>query len=354
MSAFKAFVAALLLFAGAAAAQDSTASSYKIVSRIAGPDGGWDLLDVDSVRGRLYVARTGGVMAVDLATSTVTADLVKGSQGHGALVIPGTSQVIATNGANGTAVIFEGATGQIIATLTVGTKPDAIAFDPATKTIWVMNPGSGDISVIDPVAAKVIDTVAVEGSLELAAADGEGRLYVNVEDKNDVAVIDTRSRKLIERFALAGCDGPTGVAYAPDAKLILSACKNGVAKIMAADGHEVARLAVGARPDGALYDVNRHLAFVPSGGDGTLSIISLSPSPKVVGVVATAKGARTAALDTSTGRIYLPSAQFALPAGNTRPSVIPGSFEILVVAPVANLHRVESGAIDPISSVIGQ
>jgi len=339
LSAFKAFVAALsvLLFAGPAAAQDSTASSYKIVSRIAGPDGGWDLLDVDSVRGRLYVARRGGVMAVDLATSAVTTDLVKGSQGHGALVIPGTSRVIATNGGNGTAVMFEGATGQIIATLTVGTKPDAIAFDPATKTIWVMNPGSGDISVIDPVAAKVIDTVTVEGSLELAAADGEGRLYVNVEDKNDLAVIDTRSRKLIERFALASCDGPTGLAYAPDVKLILSACKNGVAKITAADGHEVARLAVGPRPDGALYDIDRHLAFVPSGGDGTLSIISLSPIPKVIGVVATAKGARTAALDTSTGRIYLPSAKFASPVGNARPSVIPGSFEILVVAPVPSL-----------------
>ena len=168
-------------------------------------------------------------MAVDLATNTVTPNLVKSLQGHAALAIPGTSQVISTNGGNGTAAIFEGTTGQITATLTVGTKPDAIAFDPATKTIWVMNPGSGDISVIDPVAAKVIDTVAVGGSLELGAADGEGRLYVNVEGKNDVAVIDTRSRKLITRFALADCDGPTGLAYAPDAKLILSACKNGVA-----------------------------------------------------------------------------------------------------------------------------
>ncbi len=339
LSIFKAFVAvlSLFLFARAAAAQNLSASSYKIVSRIAGPDGGWDLLDVDSERGRLYVARSSGVMAVDLATNTVTPNLVKSLQGHAALAIPGTSQVISTNGGNGTAAIFEGTTGQITATLTVGTKPDAIAFDPATKTIWVMNPGSGDISVIDPVAAKVIDTVAVGGSLELGAADGEGRLYVNVEDKNDVAVIDTRSRKLITRFALAGCDGPTGLAYAPDAKLILSACKNGVAKITAADGHEVASLTVGARPDGALYDLKRHLAFVPSGGDGTLSIISLTPTPKIIGQVATAKGARTAALDAATGRIYLPSAQYAQPVGTARPSAIPGSFEVLVVAPVANL-----------------
>ena len=339
MSIFKALVAVLsvFLFASAAAGQNVSAPSYKIVSRIAGPDGGWDLLDVDSVRGRLYVARSGGVMAVDLATNTVTPDLVKSLRGHAALAIPGTSQVISTNGGNGTAVIFEGATGRIVATLAVGSKPDALAFDPATNTVWVMNPGSGDISVIDPVAAKVTDTVAVGGSLELAAADGEGRLYVNVEDKNDVAVIDTRSRKLVTRFPLPGCDGPTGLAYIPDAKLILSACKNGVAKFTAADGHEVATLSVGARPDGALYDQKRHLAFVPSGGDGTLSIISLSPTPKVIGKVATAKGARTAALDAATGRIYLPSAQYAPPVGNARPSAIPGSFGLLVVAPVANL-----------------
>jgi YVTN family beta-propeller protein len=324
---------AVLLFASAANAENSPASSYRIVSRIAGPDGGWDLLDVDSERGRLYVARSDGIMAVDLATGMVTADLVKSVRGHAALAVPGTSIVISTNGGNGTATIFEGATGHILATLPVGTKPDAIAFDPATKTVWVMNADSGDISVVDPLAGKVIDTVAVGGSLELGAADGEGRLYVNVEDKNDVAVIDTRSRKLITRFPLTGCDGPTGLAYAPDVKLILSACKNGVAKFTAPDGHEVASLAVGPRPDGALYDLKRHLAFVPSGGDGTLSIISLLPTPKVIGQVATAKGARTAALDPKTGRIYLPSAQYAPAVGGARPAAISGSFAVLVLAP---------------------
>ncbi len=332
MSALKAFAIALPVLLPAAA-QSAPPSPYHAVSRIAGPDGGWDLLDVDSARHRLYVARSGGVMAVDLSTGAVTPDLVKSTHGHGVLAIPDSSYVISTNGGAGTATLFEGTTGQVIAMLSVGTNPDAIAFDPATKTVWVMNAGSGDISVIDPSAAKVIGAVTIGGDLELGVADGEGRLYVNVKDKKEVAVIGTRERKLIASYPLPGCEGPTGIAYASDVKLILSACANGVAKIISADGHDVASLSVGARPDGALYDAQRRLAFVPSGGDGTLSIIRLSPVPTVIGQVATAKGARTAALDALTGRIYLPSAHFAPAVGKARPAAIPGSFEVLVVAP---------------------
>ncbi len=319
--------------AGAAAAK-TPVPAYSVAARIAGPDGGWDLLGVDPASQRLYVARSGGVMAVDLATGKVTPDLVKSARGHGALPIPGTGLVISTNGGSGAATLFEGTTGKVIADIPVGKNPDAIAYDPATKTVWVMNPGSQDISVIDPSTARVIDTVAVPGSLELGVADGKGRMFVNVEDKNEVVVLDTRARKIVRRFALKGCDGPTGIAYTPDSKLILSACANGVAIVSEPDGDLVASLKVGPRPDGAVYDERRHLAFVPSGGDGTLSIIRLDAKAEVVAIVPTAKGARTAALDSTTGRIYLPSAQYGPPpAAGGRPSMIPGSFSVIVVEP---------------------
>jgi DNA-binding beta-propeller fold protein YncE len=328
-------LAILALTAAPVSAKPAPAPIYQVVERIAGPDGGWDLLSVDSGAHRLYVARTNGVMAVELATGKVTPDLVASSRGHDVVPIPGNNIVIASNGAANTVTLFNGQTGEIFATLSVGTKPDAMAWDALTKTVWVMTPGSGDISVVDPVAKKIVATVPVGGSLELAASDGRGRLYVNVEDRNEVAVIDTRTRKVISRFPLKGCDGPTGIAYAPDAKLILSACANGVAIISAPDGHQVASLKVGAGPDGALYDAQRHLAFVPSGGDGTLSIIRLSSKPVVVAVVPTAKGARTAALDPSTGRVYLPSAQYFPATGTGRPPMVPDSFQILVVAPTS-------------------
>lgn len=271
-------------------------------------------------------------MAVDLKSGRITPDLVPSQHGHDAMAIPGTTRVISTNGDANTAVVFEGATGRVVATLPVGKKPDAIAYDPATRTAWVMNANSGDASVVDVATSKVVATVDIGGSLELGVADGAGRLYVNVEDKNEVAVLDTRARRVLTRFPLKGCDGPTGIAYAPDARLIVSACANGVAVVSAPDGRAVASLTIGARPDGAAYDVKRRVVLIPSGGDGTLAVIRLTPTPTVVARIPTAKGARTIALDPTTGRVYLPSARFAPPVGTARPAALPGSFEVLVVS----------------------
>ncbi|CAN5188421.1 hypothetical protein BH09PSE2_BH09PSE2_25420 [soil metagenome] len=321
-------VLALTLAAAAAA------PTYTVTDRIAGPDGGWDLAAV--ANGRLYVARSKAVMSVDLATKAMTPSLVPLSGGHGILAIPGGDLVLATSGGLGTATLFKGATGEIVATIPVGKNPDAMTWDPATKTAWVFNPGSHDASVIDPVAAKVIDTVAIPGARELGAADGKGRIYLNVEDKNEVAVIDTRARKLLSTFPLAGCDGPTGIAYSLKAKMIVSACGNGVAIVSAPDGKQVATLKIGPRPDGAAFDEQRGRVLIPTGGDGALSVIRLSPKPEVLSVAPTAKSARTIALDPATGVAYLPSAQYGpAPAAGGRAPLLPGTFAVLVVGPAS-------------------
>lgn len=318
---------ALTLLAGAAA------PGYAVTDRIAGPDGGWDLAAVDPVAHRLYVARSQAVMAVDLTTGEVTAVLAPVKGGHGVLPIPGTNRVIASNGALGTATLFEGDTGKIVATIAVGKNPDAITYDPATRTVWVFNPGSHEASVIDPATAAVVATVPIAGSLELGAADGQGRLYVNVEDKNEIAVIDTRARTVIAHYPLRGCDGPTGIAYSAKARLIVSAC-DGLAKVTAPDGHEVASLKIGPHPDGAVLDETRGRVLIPTGGDGMLSVIRLSPKPEVIATIPTAKGARTAAIDPQTGVVYLPSARYGpAPAGGGRAPILPGSFAVLVVTP---------------------
>jgi len=322
-------VAALLLAAFAA----SGAPTYRVVDQIKGPDGGWDILSVDPVAHRLYLVRRDSVTAVDLKSGTVADKLAPAEGGHSALAIPGTSEVLVTNGTANTATIIDGRTGELRATIPTGKKPDGATWDPATRTIWVMTPGDGSISVINPTTAKVVATVPVGGSLEFGASDGHGKLYVNVEDRNDVAVIDTRTRKLLRRESLPGCAGPTGIAYDPATKETLSACANGLAVVLSATGKPVASLTIGKRPDGAAFDERRHVALVPSGADGTLSIIRLSPNPAVIGTVQTAKSARTIALDPSTGRAYLPATDLQPPVGNERPKAVPGSFRIIVVAP---------------------
>jgi YVTN family beta-propeller protein len=321
---------ASLVLAGSAAA---AVPSYSVVGAYKAADGGWDILSVDPVAHRLYVARRDSVTAVDLASGTVTDKLAPTDGGHSALAIPGTGDVLVTNGTANTATIIDGHTGQLRATIPTGKKPDAATYDPATRTVWVMTPGDGNISVVDPASAKVVATVAIGGSLEFGAADGHGKLYVNVEDKNEVAVVDTRARKLIRREPLPGCDGPTGIAFDPATRETLSACANGVAVVLSATGKPVASLTIGKRPDGAAFDARRHVALVPSGADGTLSIIELSPKPRVVATVQSAKSARTIALDPSTGRAYLPATDLLPPVGNERPKAVPGTFRILVIAP---------------------
>jgi YVTN family beta-propeller protein len=323
----------LVLLTAISARGPAAESHYKIVAQLPAGDGGWDLLSVDPADQRLYIAHGDGVTAVDLRTGKATDKIVPGRRVHAALAIPGTHDVISTNGETNDATLFDGRTGRVRATIATGTKPDAAAYDPATRTVWIMNPGSEDVTVVDPSSGKVLATVPVGGSLELGAATGSGRLYVNVEDKNEVAVIDTYKRRVLNRFPLQGCDGPTGIAYDPASRELISACANGVAIISAPDGRQIARLPIGKGADGAVFDAKRHIALVPAGRDGNLTLIRLQPVPKVVGQIATAVSARTIALDPVTGRAYLPSATLAPPVGNERPKPVPGSFRVLVVAP---------------------
>jgi len=330
--AMRAFLAAICLSAIAAA--PAPGPNYHVVARLQAGDGGWDILSVDPVDQRLYIGRPDGVTAIDLRTGKATDRIVPGQRVHSALVIPGTHEVVSTNGESNTALLFDGRTGKLRATIPTGKKPDAAAWDPATKTLWIMDPGSGEATVVDVRSAKVLATVPVGGSLEFAAADGKGRMYVNVEDRNEVAVIDTKARKVVSRFPLKGCEGPTGIAYDPAAREIFSACgENAVAIVSAPDGREIASLPIGKGADGAAFDAKRNLALVPAGRDGNLTLIRMGMVPKVVEQVPTAVSARTIALDPSTGRAYLPSATLETAPAGQRPKPVPGSFRVLVVSP---------------------
>lgn len=316
------------------AAPAPAAPHYHVIAQLPAGDGGWDIVSVDPVDQRVYIGRADGVTAIDLKTGKATDRIVPGQRVHAALAIPETHEVISTNGEANNATLFDGRTGKVRATIPTGKKPDAAAYDPATRTLWIMDPGSGEATVVDPVSAKVLTTVEIGGSLEFAEADGKGRMYVNVEDKNEVVVLDTKARKVVTRFPLAGCDGPSGIAYDGVAAEIVSACSNGVAIVSSPMGKEIAKLTIGKGADGAAYDPKRQLVLIPAGRDGNLTVIRLKPTPRVVEQVQTALSARTIGLDPTTGRAYLPSAKLVPPAAaGQRPTPIPGTFKVLVVAP---------------------
>jgi YVTN family beta-propeller protein len=318
-----------IVLSSAAVAQ----TDYHVVSELPAGDGGWDLLSVSSADQRVYVAHGDRVTAFDLRTGKATDKIVAGQRVHAALAIPGTHEVLSTNGETNNAYLFDGRTGRIRATIATGTKPDAAAYDSATRTVWIMNPGSGDVTVVNPVSAKVLATIPVGGSLELGASDGSGKMYINIEDKNEVAVLDTRTHKLVQRFPLDGCDGPTGIAVDPRAREIVSACANGVAIVSAPDGRKIAALPIGKGADGAAFDPKRGVVLIPAGRDGNITILRLGTKPAVLGRVVTATSARTIAIDPSTGRAYLPADTLAPAPTGERPKPVPGTFRVLVVGP---------------------
>ncbi|HEY2661835.1 MAG TPA: hypothetical protein VGI79_19095 [Caulobacteraceae bacterium] len=317
-----------------AAAQ--TAPAYSVTGHIKAPDGGYDYTSFDPVHRRVYVSRAGGVLAFDVDAGTVNGHLADAQRSHEVLPLADGAQLLITDSGSNSAHLVDAVSGKRLAEIPTGQKPDAALLDPASGLALVMNGHSGDVTLIDPVAQKAVGSIAVGGALEFGVADGAGKAFVNIEDQNRVAVLDIRARQVIARYALAGCDGPTGLAYAADAGVLIAACANKTAKVIrAADGKDLATLAIGAGPDAVIYDAARKLAFIPCGRDGILEVIAVRGAGDVaiVQTLKTQAGARTGALDPKTGAIYFPTAHFVAAAGAAKPAAAPGTFELLIVSP---------------------
>lgn len=332
------WLAATLVAAGTLApcAQAAPNGDYRIVDRIAGPDGGWDFANVDAAGNRLYVAHGDAVMTVDLASRTARS-LATARHAHQVLPIPGTDEIFETDGDTGLTRFLSARNGAVIAEVPTGAKPDAAFFDAVTGLVVVMNAGDGTLALIDPKSHRLAGKITVGGGLEFGVADGKGGAFVNIEDRNALVAVDLRTRRVTKTIALTGCEGPTGLALIGHGTRLISACANHVVVVTDPQtGKVLASLPIGADPDAVLVDEARQRAFIPCGGDGTLAVLDISDADhiRLLGSVATQVGAKTGALDPRDGRIYLPTATLAPPEpGAHRGKPIPGSFVILVLAP---------------------
>jgi hypothetical protein len=313
------------------------APDYAIVGRIAGADAGWDYASLDPLRGRLYVARTNAVMAVDLAAHAVTEALAPANGAHSAFAIDQGRTVVETDGRTGLTRFIDAATGKVETEIATGQKPDAALYEPVSGRVVVMSPGSNTVTEIDAKTRRIVVTFTLAGGLEAGADDGKGHVWVNLEDAGGIAEIDAVAGKVLRTITLPGCEGPTGLALVAGGSRAISACDNGVATVTdTQSGKVVATLAIDKGPDTVLADEARHRAFIPCGGSGTLIELSTAnpDAIAVTGRIATQTSARTGALDPRDGRIYLPAATFGPPApGERRGKLIPGSFVVLVLAP---------------------
>ena len=307
MNRRSAFALALALIAAPAGASDNT--HFGVTREFAGPEGSYDYISVDDATGRVFVGREFGVMRLDPATGA-TETLLARAGVAAVLPIPGTRLMLSTNGPLNNATLFDRDSGKVISDIATGQEPDGAYYDVGSHLAFVMNGGSGDISVIDIARARPLATIAVGGTPEGATSDGKGRLFVNVEEMPGIVVIDIARQKIIGRYALADCEEPTGIAFDPVSGTLITACKNGVARLVdAAAGRDRGKLPIGQRADGSVFDPASRTGFIPC-LDGTLTIYRLDARGKarVTQVLRTREGARTAAYDAARGKLYLPYA----------------------------------------------
>lgn len=327
-----ALTAAAAATVGAAAA---SAPTYVAGRQIAGPDGGWDYAKVDPETRKLYVAHGDVVTEIDLANGDAVRSFGAIAKAHAVVPLPG-GRLLVTSAHDNTARLFDTKSGRETARIAVGDDPDAAFYDAATGHAVVMNAKGGTVSVIDVATRAVVRTITLKPGLEYGVLASGDRLFVNNEDANEIETANLATGKVGPTIALAGCQGPTGLALDDKTDRLISACANGKAAMVDAKAQRlVSLLTIGAGPDAAIIDANRRLAFIPCGKDGVLDVIALDApgGAKIVATVKTEPGARTGALDPSDGSLYLPTARFAPPVAGSRPAALPGTFHILAVSP---------------------
>jgi DNA-binding beta-propeller fold protein YncE len=327
------------LFVAVCAFAASSPGYHIVKSFKLGGDGGWDYLTLDNSSHRLYISRATRVMVMDTESGKQVGEISDTPGVHGVALVPALDRGFVSNGREGTVSIFDIKTLKTLSKVKVGENPDAILFDPATQQVMTFNGRSHDASVLDAKQGKVVGTIKLDGKPEFAVSDEKGQVFVNIEDKNEIAALDARKLEVKAHWPMAGCEEPTGLAMDREHRRLFAGCDKVMAIVDADNGNELAKLPICDGVDGTAYDPERKLAFA-SCHDGKLTVIR-EESPYKFSVAETAttqEGARTLTLDPKTHEIYTVTARFgvrpARTAGNPNPrsSIMPDSFVVLVLS----------------------
>ncbi|MBF0562631.1 MAG: YncE family protein [Alphaproteobacteria bacterium] len=302
----------------------------------------WDYLTFDAKEQRLFVTRGERVDVLDTNSGKVIGSIADLKGVHGVALAPELNRGYISDGSANSVVVFDLATLKPVGTIPVGTKPDAIVYDESTRRVFVANGGSGDLTAIDATTGMVVGSVELGGKPEFAVVNGNGQLFVNVEDRSQLIAVDTANLTIVVRYDLApSCVSPTGLAIDIAQSRLFAVCRNKVMVVVdVGTGKIRSALPIGDASDAAIFDPESKLAF-SSNGDGTLTVVDARAADhcEVAGTIATAPTARTMALAPTTHRIYLAAAETdgvdppTAERPHPRPHFKPGSFVILTVEP---------------------
>ena len=319
--------------------------AYKFLNEIPiGGEGGWDILTIDSAARRLYLSHATKVVVVDLEKNAVIGEIADTPGVHAFLAVPEFQHGFSSNGKENKSSVVDLETLKTISKIDTDENPDAIAYAPRHRAIYIFNHSGNSATVTDAATLDPVTRLPLGGSPEFAVVDNaSGRVFCNLEDKSEVAVIDSSKPEVIAHWPLAPGVEPTGIALDAAHHRLFATCHNKVMVMLDSEtGKVVATVPIGAGVDGCVFDDSTQLAFA-SCGDGTTTIAREETPEKltVVQTLKTERGARTIALDPKTKRIYLPTAQFeAMPtpspgASPTRPKIKPNTCKLLIYGPAA-------------------
>ena len=323
-------------FAATPTAEAQTGKYHLVKSIPVAGEEGWDYVAVDSEGRRVYVSHATHVVVLDADDYAVVGDIPDTQGVHGIALARDAGRGFTSNGRAGTVTIFDLNTFKSLGTVKAGTNPDAIVYEAGTKRVFTMNGRSDDTTAINVADGSVAGTLALGGKPEFAVADGKGTIYVNLEDKSELVHFDAQKLVVLNRWPMAPCEDPSGLAADWNSHRLFAGCHNKLMAVIDADsGKVVTTVPIGEGVDANAFDPGTSLAFA-STGDGNLTIAHEDSADKytVVMNLSTKQSARTMGLDLKTHKVFLPAAEFDPPApGERRGKMRPGSFVVLVAAP---------------------
>jgi DNA-binding beta-propeller fold protein YncE len=296
--------------------------------------GGWDYIAVNDHK--VYVSHGTQVNILD-ENSGDSIGIIPGTTGvHGIAFDNDLHKGYTSNGRLNNVFVFDLSTNKILKEIPTGENPDAISYEPFSKKIITCNGRSRSLSVIDPEKETVIATIELDAKPEEAVSDGKGKLFVNLEDKNQIAEVDMKNYTVLNRWSIAPGESATGLALDKKTNRLFAGCDNKMMVVVdATNGKVITSLPIGDGCDGVVFDENRDLVFA-SCGEGIMTIVNEKDANnfQVVQTVPTEQTARTIALDPTNNILFLPAANLAPADPNAtsrRRRYVPGSFKVLVV-----------------------
>jgi len=310
------------------------AQTYKIQKTFPiNSGGGYDYITVDSASDNLYVSHGNQVNVLNKTTGDSIGVIATEKDVHGIALAHEFGKGYITNGGANAVVVFDLNTNKILSSVPAGMFADGIFYDDYSKKVISCNGRSKNMTVIDPQTDQAVATIQLSGWPETATSDGAGKIYVNNSEKSEVDVIDSKTFKILNTWKIGPGKDNSGLAIDRKTMRLFIGCGNKMLVVMNANyGKVIAHLPIGDECDAVGFDKKLKTVY-SSNGNGTLTIIKeLSATKFVVSQnLKTKKGARTIAVDQITHKLYLPVGEFApKKPGQFRPSIIPGTFKVLV------------------------